>query len=71
MKRLAAARPNPEVAPVMNAVLVMPVILDGTRQPRRCHQLVFTAIAGRPPPASFAFASASSDALPYGPMRTR
>ena len=33
--------------------------------------MVLTAIAGRPPLASFDFASASSDALPYGPMRTR
>src|SRR5690606_41964142 len=29
------------------------------------------AIAGRPPPASLALASASSDAVRYGPMRTR
>src|SRR5690606_32727455 len=29
------------------------------------------AIAGRPPPVSLALASASSDAVRYGPMRTR
>ena len=34
-------------------------------------QRALIAIAGSPPAASLRLASASSDAVPYGPMRTR
>ena len=59
MKRRAAARPKPAVAPVMRAVrgvVSIPAFYCRGRGP----QWVLTAIAGRPPPASLALASASS-----------